>query len=389
MSIKIQTPVEELTTKLAQGLVSHLKDDSEVNLEEVIAPIVRDSAAVKKARSIPDPEDRCHARTWGAGKGPQCGSKRLDGSRFCKRCHGPWAESGSDSDFCPTLVAVKDDDGTTVKWRHAKKSEGLKWGLFCDKDNNEVKPQILVDGKLVVRWNTEWTKNKTRELLEAGHEWHEGVWESSKKGKTTKKSRSSSKKKKSRAMSPYNAFFKARQSAIKARLQSEASDGTTIQQKDVMKAVSEEWKTIKTDPTAFEEFQILSDIDKKRHHEELTIRMQAEISVEVEEETEEEVKTEVEEVKTEVEEEVKTEVEEDEITEVEEDEITEKDLVFFPEDHEYHETRVINSKTGEVYNMDDEGEIDTEKPIEGAKIKKMKINRYLKQGLQADIYLAD
>jgi hypothetical protein len=347
--------------------VSHLKDDSEVNLEDVIAPIVRDSAAVKKARSIPDPEDRCHARTWGAGKGPQCGSKRLGGSRFCKRCHGPWAESGSDSDFCPTLVAVKDDDGTTVKWRHAKKSEGLKWGLFCDKDNNEVKPQILVDGKLVVRWNTEWTKNKTRELLEAGHEWHEGV-ETTKKGKTTKKSRSSSKKKKSRAMSPYNAFFKVRQSAIKARLQSEASDGTTIQQKDVMKAVSEEWKTIKTDPTAFEEFQILSDIDKKRHHEELTIRMQAEIS---EEETEEET----------VESEVKTEVEEEEITE--------KDLVFSPEDHEYHETRVINLKTYEVYNMDDVGEIDTEKPIEGVTISNMTINRYIKQGLRADIYLSD
>ena len=386
MSIKIQTPVEELTTKLAQGLVSHLKDDSEVNLEEVIAPIVRDSAAVKKARSIPDPEDRCHARTWGAGKGPQCGSKRLAGSRFCKRCHGPWAESGSEGDFCPTWVAVKDDEGTTVKWRHAKKSEGLKWGLFCDKDNNEVKPQILVDGKLVVRWNTEWTKNKTRELLEAGHEWHEGV-ETTKKGKTTKKSRSSSKKKKSRAMSPYNAFFKARQSAIKARLQSEASDGTTIQQKDVMKAVSEEWKTIKADPTAFEEFQILSDIDKKRHHEELTIRMQAEIPEEEEEETvESEVKTEVKEVKVDVAEEVKTD---EDGTEMEEDDISEKDLVFFPEDHQYHESRVINLKTREVYPMDDEGEIDMDSPIEGIKIKKMLVTRYIKAGLRADIFLAD
>jgi predicted amino acid-binding ACT domain protein len=284
------------------------------------------------------------------------------------------------------LVAVKDDDGTTVKWRHAKKSEGLKWGLFCDKDNNEVKPQILVDGKLVVRWNTEWTKNKTRELLEAGHEWHEGV-ETTKKGKTTKKSRSSSKKKKSRAMSPYNAFFKARQSAIKSRLQSEASDGTTIQQKDVMKAVSEEWKTIKTDPTAFEEFQILSDIDKKRHHEELTIRMQAEIPEEEEEETvESEVKTEVKEVKVDVAEEVKTD---EDGTEMEEDDISEKDLVYFPEDHQYHESRVINLKTREVYPMDDEGEIDTDSPIEGIKIKKMLITRYIKAGLRADIFLAD
>ena len=74
---------------------------------------------------------------------------------------------------------------------------------------------------------------------------------------------------------------------------------------------------------------------------------------------------------------------------MEEDEITEKDLVFFPETHQYHESRVINLKTGEVYNMNDEGEIDTEKPIEGAKISKMKIKKYIKEGLRADIFLAD
>jgi hypothetical protein len=86
-----------------------------------------------------------------------------------------------------------------------------------------------------------------------------------------------------------------------------------------------------------------------RHHDGLTVRMPAEISEE-----------------------------DDEETEVEEEEITEKDLVFFPEDHEYHETRVINLKTYEVYNMDDVGEIDTEKPIEGVTISNMTINRYIK-----------
>ena len=69
--------------------------------------------------------------------------------------------------------------------------------------------------------------------------------------------------------------------------------------------------------------------------------------------------------------------------------LTEKDLVFFPEDHQYHESRVINLKTYEVYNMDDEGEIDTEKPIEGVTISNMTINRYIKQGLRADIFLTD
>ena len=73
----------------------------------------------------------------------------------------------------------------------------------------------------------------------------------------------------------------------------------------------------------------------------------------------------------------------------EEEDITEKDLIFYPLFHDYHECRVINLHNGDVYPMDEEGEIDMEKPFKGVTISEEVRDEYVAAGLRGDVFLAD
>jgi hypothetical protein len=93
------------------------------------------------------------------------------------------------------------------------------------------------------------------------------LWKS---GAVKKKVKKEDAKPRRRAQTPYNAFIKERYPKMKARLE---EAGSSVTRDDVMKALRGEWEMLSINPDAFEEFQILSDVDKKRLHEELTIRM--------------------------------------------------------------------------------------------------------------------
>ena len=426
MTSPIQPMAQEFVDTLTEGLADTFSLDCEA-VAAVIVPIVRNSKALKKARAAVPKADRCHNRVWAGGEGAQCSYRKKTGSRFCKGCS---CADGEYDSFEPQWIKELNDDGTVKKWRHCKKkTEGLKWGAFCNEAGDELPLPILVDGCLFTPWTTAAAKEKIRQHLEEGVLWHEGeLWQSG--GKVSSRKSKSGKPKKARALTAYRAFISSRLTAIHQKLKDEAGS-TGVAKGAAMTACGAEWRSVKPpeqgaeesdsdfaerrgawDSTAYDGFIALASEDKKRLDEEKLAAHKArhEVSIVVETEDEEAVTAaevaeanrrasiaghetrikelqHVDETPTVAEEsgdeESGDEESGDEESGDEGDDVEASDLVHYPEDHELASSFIINRHTGAVYAMDD-GDV-TSIPVAGKKVQKATIRKYIKAGLRADM----
>ena len=115
-----------------------------------------------KARRVVDSAERCYARSWSGGKGGQCGSKRVDGSDYCKRC-------------------AKKADETCVPCSFTE--DGKKTGLHFGDIREEV-PFLSPSGTVAIVWNESEVRAKIIAAMEDGATYHKFSSEG-KKGKTS------------------------------------------------------------------------------------------------------------------------------------------------------------------------------------------------------------
>ena len=397
MTSPIQPMAQEFVDTLTEGLADTFSLDCEA-VAAVIVPIVRNSKALKKARAAVPKADRCHNRVWAGGEGAQCSYRKKTGSRFCKGCS---CADGEYDSFEPQWIKELNDDGTVKKWRHCKKkTEGLKWGAFCNEAGDELPLPILVDGCLFTPWTTAAAKEKIRQHLEEGVLWHEGeLWQSG--GKVSSRKSKSGKPKKARALTAYRAFISSRLTAIHQKLKDEAGS-TGVAKGAAMTACGAEWRSVKPpeqgaeesdsdfaerrgawDSTVYDGFIALATEDKKRLEKEKLAAHKARhdvVSIVVETE-DDEVVTE------EAGDEVSVQEESGDEDEDEVDEVELKDLVHYPKSHTWHKDYVINRHTGAVYTVDD-GEV-TSIPVTGKLATKKDIKRYTNEGLRLDRFEDD
>ena len=115
-----------------------------------------------KARRVVDSAERCYARSWSGGKGGQCGSKRVDGSDYCKRC-------------------AKKADETCVPCSFTE--DGKKTGLHFGDIREEV-PFLSPSGAVALVWKDDVVRAKIIAAMEDGATYHKFTGEG-KKGKTS------------------------------------------------------------------------------------------------------------------------------------------------------------------------------------------------------------
>lgn len=187
-------------------------------------------AAPKRTRTkkVVAEEDRCMARVWGGGKGPQCKSAKHDGD-YCKRC-------------CK-LAAVTTEP---LQFAENGKHLGLFWGRV-----DEPQP-VFSSGFLCVQWKSDESKAIVDAALKEGKTWHKFSNEGGKKKKSggskkPRKSKKSSKKSISssvpRAKNAYMYFLGEKRAEVRAALLAESDDGK-VAVSEVAKKVGAMWKAL-------------------------------------------------------------------------------------------------------------------------------------------------
>ena len=187
-------------------------------------------AAPKRTRTkkVVADEDRCMARVWGNGKGPQCKSAKHDGD-YCKRC-------------CK-LAAVTTEP---LQFAENGKHLGLFWGRI-----DQPQP-VFSDGFLCVQWKSDESKAIVDEAIKNGRTWHKFSNEGGKKKKSggskkPRKSKKSSKKSISssvpRAKNAYMYFLGEKRAEVRAALLAESDDGK-VAVSEVAKKVGAMWKAL-------------------------------------------------------------------------------------------------------------------------------------------------
>jgi hypothetical protein len=187
-------------------------------------------AAPKRTRTkkVVAEEDRCMARVWGGGKGPQCKSAKHDGD-YCKRC-------------CK-LASVTSEP---VQYDADGKHMGLFWGRI-----DQPKP-VFSSGMIAVVWPDAESKAIVEAALKEGKTYHhfskEGKPKSGKSGsKKPRKSKKSSKKSISssvpRAKNAYMYFLGEKRAEVRAALLAESDDGK-VAVSEVAKKVGAMWKAL-------------------------------------------------------------------------------------------------------------------------------------------------
>jgi len=187
-------------------------------------------AAPKRTRTkkVVADEDRCMARVWGGGKGPQCKSAKHDGD-YCKRC-------------CK-LAAVTTEP---LQFAENGKHLGLFWGRI-----DQPQP-VFSDGFLCVQWKSDESKAIVDEAIKNGRTWHKFSNEGGKKKKSggskkPRKSKKSSKKSISssvpRAKNAYMYFLGEKRAEVRAALLAESDDGK-VAVSEVAKKVGAMWKAL-------------------------------------------------------------------------------------------------------------------------------------------------
>lgn len=181
-----------------------------------------------RTKKVVADEDRCMARVWGNGKGPQCKSAKHDGD-YCKRC-------------CK-LAAVTDEP---VQYDVDGKHMGLFWGRI-----DQPKP-VFSSGMIAVVWPDAESKAIVDAALKEGKTYHhfskEGKPKSGKSGsKKPRKSKKSSKKSISssvpRAKNAYMYFLGEKRAEVRAALLAESDDGK-VAVSEVAKKVGAMWKAL-------------------------------------------------------------------------------------------------------------------------------------------------
>ena len=187
-------------------------------------------AAPKRTRTkkVIAEEDRCMARVWGGGKGPQCKSGKHDGD-YCKRC-------------CK-LAAVTTEP---LQFAENGKHLGLFWGRI------DEAPPVFSDGFLCVQWKSDESKAIVDAAIKEGKTWHKFSNEGGKKKKSggskkPRKSKKSSKKSISssvpRAKNAYMYFLGEKRAEVRAALLAESDDGK-VAVSEVAKKVGAMWKAL-------------------------------------------------------------------------------------------------------------------------------------------------
>jgi hypothetical protein len=187
-------------------------------------------AAPKRTRTkkVVAEEDRCMARVWGSGEGPQCKSAKHDGD-YCKRC-------------CK-LAAVTTEP---LQFAENGKHLGLFWGRM-----DQPQP-VFSSGFLCVQWKSDESKAIVDAAIKEGKTWHKFSNEGGKKKKSggskkPRKSKKSSKKSISssvpRSKNAYMYFLGEKRAEVRAALLAESDDGK-VAVSEVAKKVGAMWKAL-------------------------------------------------------------------------------------------------------------------------------------------------
>jgi hypothetical protein len=231
MEILIQGQMENFVKTLAANgsLSEEQMTAAMAQVQQQVADLDVPAAPKRtRAKKVVAEEDRCMARVWGSGKGPQCKSAKHDGD-YCKRC-------------CK-LAAVTTEP---VQYDADGKHMGLFWGRI-----DQPKP-VFSSGMIAVVWPDAESKAIVDAALKEGKTYHhfskEGKPKSSKSGsKKSRKSKKSSKKSISsnvpRAKNAYMYFLGEKRAEVRAALLAESEDGK-VAVSEVAKKVGAMWKAL-------------------------------------------------------------------------------------------------------------------------------------------------
>jgi hypothetical protein len=215
----------------------------------------------KRQSKVIEAEDRCCARVWGSGTGKdQCNSTHLEGSRYCKQ-HTTKSRQRILGGALVETGAPGYDEAEVLGARPCVLCEVThkRVGLFTG-DIDEACMATDQEGRFVVKWNNEETKDAMREAVVGGefvwHPWAPGHGteamaakkgskgsKGSKGGGASKKEKSkpTDKVKKVRGKNSYLFYLASVRDTIVEEL---SVGGEKVRQPDIAKRAGAMWKEL-------------------------------------------------------------------------------------------------------------------------------------------------
>jgi hypothetical protein len=240
VKIKFDRPYKPHHIKsIIQNMSINLDTTTTTTEESEVSADLDVPVAPKRTRNTKEVDngERCMARVWGCGLGPQCKYAKGPGIDYCK--------------YHKKLASVTE---VPCQYTEDGKHMGLFWGRV-----DEEEP-ILSDGYVAVQWKTDSSKARVAAALKEGKTLHKfsGDFKKGKKPgssgspKAQKAPKSKTTKKSSdvpRAKNAYMFFLADKREEVKTSLQADYEDGK-VPAPEVAKKVGAMWKAGSEDELA-------------------------------------------------------------------------------------------------------------------------------------------